>query len=532
MKMLARANVPTVEAGTFPSLKPQGAPRSAAPANLVAPNDSASQLGVETNAPRTYAGNTAISSVSGSRTAPTAPAPMAPPQMYAGSNNHSELRPSVQTPAIGLLQRATEADTRPPYPKSNISLSTATTLVPGKQGTRSHAIQSRFQDAEGNFARSEHISVQHIGDSAVTQLPRAVRLLQEVSYDLPPGRQEIPARSIEQEDGDLARPSRTTRNTSSRAQPGQRNEQPSEAEDPLIPKPISKGNGKRAATTTQKKPPAAKKPRASAPAKEKGKAAQKESGVPTVEELLRKPGYSLLPYDPSTTARTMPRSRQINRQEGFRQEKIQSTEVAESEYGSEPRDVGSPELGQVLPVRTTRSMSRALSYVPSEVLNRQPKDTGKSKMAPPPCTPADQIIGKPPTPASPAAPAYTSSQKAMGPPTGRNSSDIPTIDPSDVSGDPLLPLAQQFLAADEWFDASNAAKRLQKWEELPIPTQNTAMKHYFSELIMQDSFVNLVKNVQLHWEGAILEARVMRFGWPMAGVEMDRVDAASEEEEL
>ncbi len=533
MKMLARAKVPTVEAGTFPSFKPQGAPRTAAPPNLVAPDDSASQLGVEINPPRGYVGNTAMSAVSGPQQVPAAPPVMAPPQMSLGPTNRTEHHHSVQTPAVGSVQPSNQANLRSLPPKSNISLSTAATLVPGKQDPRSYTFQSRVHDVEGSFTRSEHISqaVQHTGNFGATQLPRIPMLRQEVGYELPPSRQELPARSIEQENGGLQLRSRTTRNTLARAQQDKDIEQPSELDDPPISKPSGKGKGKRAAPTTKKKAAAAKKPRTTAPAKKKqGKATQKESVVPTVEELLQQPGYSLLPYDPSMTARTMPRSQKINQQAEFGQTKVQSTEIAESENELGIQDIVSPELGQALPIRMTRSASRALSHVTPEVLNRQLKDTGKSKAAAPPCTPADQIIGNPPTPASPPAHAYTPAFKAMEPLSGRNPSfRLPTIPSPAVPGDPLLHIAQQLLAADENFDSSNDKNRLQTWNDLPTPTKTTAMNHYLCELLMQDSFVDLAKNISLHWEGAMLEGRIMRTS--MVAAE-EGGDETEEEEEL
>ncbi|KAJ9613936.1 hypothetical protein H2200_002072 [Cladophialophora chaetospira] len=532
MKMLARANVPTVEAGTFPSLKPPQVPQAPAPPpNLVAPDESASQIGGETNQPNNRASNDGMPSVSLARRAPAGLTGMGPPQMFSTSVNRAQ-DVSGHAPTIGLLHTSYPADTRPAYPKSNISLSTATTLVAGKQDSRSYALRPQNLEMHGSRALREQIpqSIQQPTELTPTQLPRIPLPPQEVVYDLPPSRQEVPLQSVEQDVQVSQYALRTTRNTTSRSQADQAHAQPAEIDEPEpTAKTTAKGKGKRAAPNNTKKAPAAKKPRATAPAKKKGKAAQIETTVPTVEELLRQPGYSLLPYNPSTTARTMPRAPRINQKAGFEQSKRQDPEIPESEYGAENLNLVSPELGHALPTRVTRSRSRALSQVLPTELNIRAQETSISRSAAPPCTPADQIIGSPLTPASPAFQPHISPTKPPGQPPGKTTSfNLPNINPTPLPSDPLLSLAQQCMTVDPAYDLSNSTSRTEAWHSLPGTTRTTAMNHYLCDLLMHDWFTDLCKGMDLHLAGAILEGRVLRASMD-AGVCREEVD---EEEEL
>ena len=359
---------------------------------------------------------------------------------------------------------------------------------------------------------------------------------QEFIYDVPSNRQQVPAWSAEQEPGVQPSSMRTAGKPTARTQQTLRKAQMKEAEvdEPeASTKTTGKGKGKRGAASNPKKAPPAKKPRATASTKKKGTAVEKESRVATVEELLKRPEYSLLPYNPDTKARTKPRAKQINQQEGFNQSKRQGTEVPESEFEGEVRHVVSPELGHVTTRRITRSVSRALSEVSAKEMNRQRGKFDVSNAAAPPCTPADQIIGNPLTPAAPGGPAYSPLSDPRGAPQPQHSHGGPSENTLAVQQDPLLAIAQQCMTMDENFDLSNSKFRLEAWTKLPAPTQLTALNNYLCGLIMDDNFVELVKDMSLFWEGAILEGRVNRKLMRSAAVGADdEVNENEEEEEL
>ncbi|KIW62986.1 hypothetical protein PV04_09869 [Phialophora macrospora] len=533
MKMLARADVPTVEAGTFPSLKPPQAPRPSS-VNLVAPDESASQVDVDTDGPRTCLVNDPMTSFPGPRPAPAASSAMAPPQMFSAFSNHAAHPVNGQPPTRGPMQAGPLTEPRATYPKSHISLSTTTTLVPGKQDSRSFPIQPLDRDLEGDFHHRGSIrdGERRHSDFQGTQLVRVPVPPQEAIHDLPPSRQKSPIRPTGQEHLDQHHSSRATRSNTSRTQPCNQDSQYPEAEiterEPST-KATGKGKGKRAAASNTKAP-AAKRSRGAAAPRKGGKPAPKKSSVPSVEELLQRPEYSLLPYDSSAKTRTMPCAEQpVDRPEGLPQPKTQSMEIPESEHGVEYGEGDSPELGQAKTTRTTRSASRALAYTQSKGLHKQgPTDVTASKSALPPCTPADQIIGKPTTPASPTTQARATPHKVRDRHLGRNTSlDLPAITVPAALGDPLLPVAQQCLVHDENFDLLNADSRLEAWNNLAAPTRLTALRSYLCELILKEQFVDLVKNISSLWEGAILEGRVTRSR--MATARGDATDDREEE---
>ncbi|EXJ53907.1 hypothetical protein A1O7_09243 [Cladophialophora yegresii CBS 114405] len=517
MKMLARANVPTVEAGTFPSVKPQPAPKAPS-VSLVAPDESASQVDGDTGGPRTYVINDGASSISGSRLAPVAPSAMPPPQIFSAFANRGEHRVMGQPSAISPMQTGLRTGPRPAYPKSNISLSTATTLVPGKQEFRSYPVQSSIRDLKGALHQRESIPEaerQH-GDFVTAQPSHIAMPRQEVTHDLPRNRQKTPVRPMYQGESNHPDTLRTTRSNTSISQHCQENRHLQEAGQ-AKPEPPTKTNGKargkRGAPSNAKKAPASKKPRAAAVSTRKGKPAAKKSPVPTVEELLQQPGYSLLPYESATTSRSMPCAREaVPPHEGSRTNR-RSTEIPESEHGAHNCEGASPELGEVVSSRVTRSASRSLACVRPSVITKQARatDIAASKGALPPCTPADQIIGDPATPASPIMQAHATPLETREPRRGRNiSQDLPPVTVPAALSDPLLPVAEQCMVHDQNFDLLNADSRLEAWHKLPPPTRLAALRSYFCELILKEEFVDLVKNISSLWEGAILEGRVTR----------------------
>ena len=478
--MLARANVPTVEAGTFPSHKPQAPPQRSAP-SFVVPDDSASQIGPDENAARNGHPKGAISSISHCR--PTQPAipQMAPPHLFPTSFHPTEAARTVLPLEHVALQTSDPPRARPAYPKSNISLSTATTLVPGKQDHNRDTAQSHRRAVEQYFAPIHDApnEFQSRRDLEATDLANVPVRLRPNANILPPSRQEVQFRQSDQEQIEQRPRTRATSKAATDTLQSQTMSQVDEAavgEPVLLTKPNAKGKGKRAAASNIKKAPAAKKPRANASTTKRGGKAEKKSEMPEVEELLQRPAI----------------------------------EIPISERGGDLPDDLSPELGQLPTGQQTRAASQALNSVPPNTLNMKQANTHDPRTTYPPCTPADQIISNPLTPASLGGQVRESDFDATRP-------DLAHHDTISHPGAPKLPrthpsfsLAQKCMTVDENFDLANANTRLEKWHSLPSEARTKAMESYFCELIMDDKFVALTKDVSLFWEGAILEGRVNR----------------------
>ncbi|KIW99174.1 uncharacterized protein Z519_00837 [Cladophialophora bantiana CBS 173.52] len=521
MKMLSRANVPTVEAGTFPDHKPQAAPRPAAP-SLVAPSDSASQVGLSIMGPRNYDDMSALSL---SRPAAAAQSAMPPPQMFLAPAQPAQCPSRVRPLADGDSRSAYVSDLGPRYPKSNISLSTATTLVPEKQQPRFRATQPRPRPEDGvdvHSRQSTRVCQQHLG----FQAPRG-----ETGLGLRGG-QLVPQTTIaEVNDQSCSMPSGGDADSAS--EKGRKYRQPTSVEannsEPTTTA-TAKGRGKRGVANKAAKTPAVKRPRTAATRKKTAtKKSQEDKRVPTVDELLQQPGYSLLPDGAITKPRSFSRA-QNNLAES---DQTKGLEIAETEYDvDQPPAQGSACLGGTATRHITRSASRVLSSVP--IQRAAGDDRHVYKTAPPPCTPADQTITNALTPASPVAQAHTTAALAQpmclshsGEPEATPDSQAQTP-PLPVTDDVLLGLAQKCLSADPAFDLCSARSRLEAWLSLPEPTQATALRTYFCELIMTDGFSQLCRSVDLFWEGAILEGRMMTMTTAAtelsAGIEADQED--------
>ena len=368
-----------------------------------------------------------------------------------------------------------------------------------------------------DIRQSTHPSLPH-GASTSVYLPQAVYHRLHGGSELPTGNYQRP----------LARA--TTQDQTGIAQ-GQAKELSNDVgtgEKASPTEPAAKGKGKRGAASNVEKAPAPKKPRATASAKKRGPAPPKKSSVPTVEELLKEPGYSLLPDSFPLSARSRISAQKIDQHAGFSRSKRQSTEIPESESEARLNNVVSPELGSVTTRRMTRSASQALSVLPPEAMNRQAAVI-PSKSGPPPCTPADQIISNTSTPASPGHHAHTYPLKSMGPLLTQNHIPGPsTYTLPTAPDDPLLFMAQQCMATDANFQSSNADARLEAWNDLPIGTQLTALHHYYCSLIMNDNFVELVKKTSLFWEVGILDGKADK--WLMRG--MPGEENVDEDDEL
>ncbi|EXJ76380.1 uncharacterized protein A1O5_00888 [Cladophialophora psammophila CBS 110553] len=521
MKMLSRANVPTVEAGTFPAHKPQAAPRSAAP-SLLAPSDSASQVGLSIMGQRNYDDMSALSL---SRPAAAAQSAMPPPQMFLAPAQPAQYPSRVRPLADGDSHTAYVSDLGPGYPKSNISLSTATTLVPEKQQLRFRATQPPPGPEDGVGVRSQQstrVCQQHLG----FQAPRG-----ETGLGFRGGQLVPQITRPEVNDQICSMPAGGNADSASKKARKCRQPTSVEANDSeSTTTTTAKGRGRRGVANKAAKTPAVKKPRTAATRKKTAaNKPQKDKRVPTVDELLQQPGYSLLPDSAITEPRSFPCA-QNNLAES---DQTKALEIAETEYhADQPRTQGSPCLGGTTTRHITRSASRALSSVP--IQHAAGDDGDVYKAAPPPCTPADQIITNAPTPASPVAQAHTTAALPQpmclshsGEPEAAPDSQAAQAPPLPVTDDVLLGLAQKCLSADPAFDLCSARSRLEAWLNLPEPTQATALRTYFCELIMTDGFSQLCKSVDLFWEGAILEGRMMKMttaaaAEPSAGIEADQ----------
>ncbi|KIW29558.1 hypothetical protein, variant 2 [Cladophialophora immunda] len=497
MKMLSRANVPTVEAGTFPAHKPQVAPRPAA-LNPVTPSDSVSQIGLSIPGSRENTTNNDMSALCVSR-------PMAPPQRFVAPAQPAQYSLSARPPPDGDLRPVQTPDLGRAYPKSNLALSTATTLVPETQHLRRPlALQNQSEDERGGDIRSRQSAI-------ASQYPEFQALLGNTDLGLHGAQlaSQITRSQVNHHtcspftggsDGPVGRIGRIDEQLTS-----------VQEDSSLTTTTTAKGKGKRNAANKPAKAPAVKKPRTAASRKKTTtKKAQEDKRVPTLDELLQQPGYSLLPNTTTTESRSIPCLE--NNPTELDQRK--SVEIAETEYDADLHPAqGSSSLGGTTTGCLTRPVSRALSSIPMQYIEGSDESVPKAALAP--CTPADQIIINPATPASPAAQAHTT---ALPQPTSiphhREPGATPhTQEPQSstlpVPDSALLDLAQQCLSADPAFDLSSAQSRLEAWIKLPEPTQATALRTYFCDLIMTEGFSQLCKSVELFWEGAILEGRMM-----------------------
>ncbi|KIX98410.1 uncharacterized protein Z520_05711 [Fonsecaea multimorphosa CBS 102226] len=504
MKMLSRANVPTVEAGTFPAHKPQAAARPVAP-NLVAPSDSASQIGLSMPSPRKYAANDDMSALSLSRPATSGHSAMPPPQMFLAPAQSAQYPLNVRPPPDRDLRTAQAPDLGPAYPKSNISLSTATTLVPDKQQLRLRAMQnqSEFEDV-GNIRSRQSTRTSPYFPGLETSRGNISLGLRGGQLASPVTRSEVNNHSYSLHAGGTGGPVLEEGQSDSHLRGG-------EADSVLSKTTTAKGRAKRSAASNKAaKTPAAKKPRTTTTRKrttaQKG---QEDKRVPTVDELLQQPGYSLLPDTTTVESRSIIPCVENNLTEP---DQTKSMEIAETEDDADQALAaqGSPFLdGTTTTRRMTRSASQALSRVPLQQNVKESNGLVKTA-ALPPCTPADQIISNPATPASPVAQAHTTAppQPTTSLPHRREpqSSTLP-VPATDTF---LLGLhtAQQCLSDDPAFDLSSAQSRLAAWLKLPESTQTTTLRAYFCELIMTEGFSQLCKTVDMFWEGAILEGRM------------------------
>lgn len=528
--MLSRAKIPTVEAGSFPQQRSQAAPRPTT-SNYLAPSDSASQIGFpsELGASATNSRAEHVTpasanySISSFRPQPASVvhSAMAPPKYFpapADTNTHGQPLQPVVPGQLSVHQTVGS--------RSNISLSTATTLVAAANNSDAHGLHARSENTTpALIPRNPHVVRQDFGFDQPPQSVPTRELDKEAGLGLPPKR-ELPFRKVV--DNGPYEQQESLRETNNECK--------------SVASTVASGKRKRGATQKPTKPPAAKKPRATTTRRKAGgNSAKDNTPVPTIEELLQQQGDYSQPRTTQVANNTLaadlePRSRV----------KIpQPMEVPDSDACSpmpQPSSDGptvSPTFGGITR-RITRAASKSLACVPVPAAPvTRSKAIAKKSI---PCTPADQIV-IPSTPDSPAAGRSKSPGKAPPRPRRRatahgstrcdqsretplDSAEAGQTDPSGLftCADPASPApssrsapeaapdqrtpgnVQDCLEADPRF--AQGSQKLHAWSNLPSAKRVPALRSYFCQLIMDPGFPALCKTLNSFWEKEILERRI------------------------
>ncbi|KAK4948679.1 hypothetical protein LTR10_012683 [Elasticomyces elasticus] len=498
MKMLSRANVPTVEAGSFPVHKPQTVPHTA-PSNFLTPNDSASQIGSQED-PKPCDQTSAFPQVTASSTrflqpASTTRPAMGPPAYRPSTMDAMQHRPPGDASTSGYFSTRQNL-----APRSNVSLSTATTLVNSKvnstiQGT------SAEQNAYGNATNLQR-EVGHPGMNATGyQQSMTVPVdVQDLGLGLPP-RRTLPFRKTDSTVDEHLTGAASSEATSI----NKKNELDHLPVDPRehdvgaepVCSPQAKGKRKRAPV----KSTTAKKPRATTTRKKAAsKGAEDDKPVPTVEELLKQPGSTAFP-------RTMHQNMETKLLE------ISDSEPRSTRYAG--ATMPSPSLGSPSR-RLTRSASRALVSVQDQSIAQTGTDTHNATAFP--STPADQMIVQ----SMPGSPEARHSRKDTSPQSRppRSEQEIP---PSSFACADLMPKQPQAEASvDQVTSAADGPvadlgfassfEKLHAWASQPDGVRSAALKSYFCRLVMDESFGRVCKLLDSLWETEIMKTRLERMG--------------------
>ncbi|KIW14902.1 hypothetical protein PV08_07687 [Exophiala spinifera] len=293
MKMLSRANVPTVAAGSFPA-PPK--PHQVAPANQLTPNDSASQRGVSTNAPMAYEQQQNLPKVS-NPSAQTSCLPlsaqmsMAPPTFAASALGNAQQRPTGPSSLHGQMWPGLGHRHKPAGSRSHVSLSTATTLVNTREPVAHHNARGRH-DADCLLPNTRPQ-----GNSIFANARHESTLDHQSSLGLPP-RRTLPFPGVSASDDEVRSPaipqaklcSSHLSTADAAGATATSTSNPARNEPVPAPSPKVTGKRKRAAPKSNAKATAAKKPRAPAKGKKRASKPKEDAGpVPTVEELLKRP---------------------------------------------------------------------------------------------------------------------------------------------------------------------------------------------------------------------------------------------------
>ncbi|KAL2438055.1 hypothetical protein ABEF95_006707 [Exophiala dermatitidis] len=421
MKMLSRADVPTVEAGSFPAQKSQTGPRSL-PRNLVTPSDSASQIGLPaetsaflTNQKPDHAamGPPRYSTASfAPQPAPIARSTMAPPNYFPATTDISQRHPQIPLSVAGPWPDRHIPGNQISAAQSNISLSTAKTLVgaANRPGPRARpAYTNTMADAaDAVESRVADLPIS-VTEPRPPQADNAHIVDRQGGLGLPPKR-ELPFRRTE--------PAKTEKQRTDNKQQGQTGVDgtPQADDSNSVTTTVVTGKRKRAATRKTLKPSTAKKPRTTTTRKKTGKDKEDTPPVPSVEELLQK--------QDSPIQRRNDQLRDIQPPAQKSQTRVlrvsPSAEIPESDACSSKSQTGkcgirSPSLGGEGNVtrRITRSASKCLGTAFLELGRHGEKDVHEvQKTGRLPCTPADQIV-VPLTPSSPLGGAAVSKRSKM-----------------------------------------------------------------------------------------------------------------------
>ncbi|KAK5050623.1 hypothetical protein LTR84_003905 [Exophiala bonariae] len=486
MKLLSRANVPAVEAGSLPQNKPRQPVQIQAPTNIL-PEDSASQIGGFHPLPQSYGMSADLGSdvnrathsmlISGGSAIATArnmPPPILRPSIH----------PLGQPPTMKDSTNFTVGN------HSTLSMTTGTTLVPGihtfqalpPDATAQHRIIATRPEVKiivpSPSQPNEHDTHRHERDD----------LKGPTSGLLLPPRRELPFIKA-----------KSATNTKSSHIPTLAT---SRADEPCTTSTIendqsshtARGRPKRAAIKTPAKPPAAKKPRATTTRKKPApkKASKKETPVPSVEDLLNR-------SEPSRWTRSrslLATQKQLPEQRTQQQGDVQVEDITRGD-----------QVSQILPPRD-RDEQRAQPEI-----EETPVDTRDTY----PCTPADQII-QTHTPRLPTAPSGSSSpekQIHLQEEQGQNTPFglLATISyGSSRQKSPSVPhgatnVENQLVPGS---DSTSTNANLAAWAALPPEIRNPVLRDFVCESIMQPGFIDLCKELENMWETTLLEPRLRK----------------------
>ena len=521
MTILSRANVPTVEAGSFPVLRPQTAPRPQ-PSNFLTPSDSTSQIGIQGHGGISYAraaldhaggeSKSTVSTMFHPQQASTAMNVMPPPAYCPASIEFIHCLFPGQSLASENQQALQSRNDQMGACRSNVSLGTGTTLV-SRNIVRETDFSATHLDvadpcqrlrADRGDGNRRQIDLQAPCQSAMVGATET-----SVGLELPPKRELPFARSkLRSPSGDKnSLTASQSEIISTRELVTATNEAMSAT---LAPgKGNRKGKGKRAPLRAITKDPVARKPRSTiARKKTSTKSAQDEKIVPTVEELLQQPGTHLTRRITRAQSIVERHQRQTVTDRGKAAE-IANSEPLKSSH-AESRAANPPLAGPTR--RITRAASRSLQ-IPTGETHENKADQGLAFA----CTPADQII-VPPTPASPTAAAHLLSPRALtanpAEPDGSATNlclQTSSLDPSpeqvvSTSDAKAINHGTPRLEADHWF--ANSTMSLQSWTDLPADVRHSALRSQMCRLIMDPNFVNLCKTMESMWERMLLEPRL------------------------
>ena len=383
MKHLARANVPTVEAGSFPTSKAPQPPVTQPVSNLL-PSDSVSNVGISNTC--TSQSITAIEQVMPDiiPTLPSIPhskptiatlnGMQPPPPRQAGMKDIS----LVQSKAFNAVEKQTTG------PRTNVSLSTGTTLVAAEGVAIDHstnAVTRNGSDLTGEVCPDLHVEAQN---------PCIPRLNGVDNGMILPPRRELPF--PKSKPGAQARVLGNSPKQTSTSQHKSEQKAADPAETGQIDSSIKPGRKRPATKATANKRAGPKKPRVATRKNGGKKNNQDEVVVPSVEELLRQPETCL--------TRRVTRSVSIAISDDFGEE-MKSTLAAKkaAPRTARPKKPSSKVPAIVENKRITRSMSIA---EPDNISSLEIPETITEQGVPGmfPCTPADQMI-KTNTPQSP-----------------------------------------------------------------------------------------------------------------------------------